>query len=450
MSGSQAMINAFDPSNVTGLGESDRATLAKRDRLLGPSYRLFYDRPFHPVRAQGVWLEDVNGRRFLDAYNNVPSVGHCHPRVIEAVTRQMSVLNTHTRYLGDGVLDFAERLLGTFPSALDRVMFTCTGSEANDLAIRVAKSATGGTGVIITRLAYHGVTETVAGLSPSLGAGVPLGRDVFAVDAPVDPRQNGDVGATFAAAVEGALADMRRQGVRPAALLLDTIFSSDGVFSDPLGFLAPAVKLFREAGGLFIADEVQAGFGRTGDAFWGFQRHGLTPDIVTMGKPMGNGYPVAAMASRRDLLDEFGRKSRYFNTFGGNNVAVAAASAVLDIIADERLVENAAATGRYIRDGLIGLSERHSLIGAVRGAGLFIGVELLRNGSCDNPASQETAAVVNGLREQGILISASGPNANVLKIRPPLPFGLAEADLLLNTLESVLETVEQGFRKSGT
>lgn len=440
MSGSQVMINAFDPSKVESLDDRDRETVAKRDRLLGPSYRLFYDQPFHPVRAEGVWLQDADGRRFLDAYNNVPSVGHCHPRVIEAVTRQMSILNTHTRYLSDGVLDFSERLLGLFPASLDRVMFTCTGSEANDLAIRVAKSATGGSGIIITRLAYHGVTETIAGMSPSLGPGVPPGRDVFAVDAPLDPRQSGDVAATFALAVQGALEQMRRQGVRPAALLIDTIFSSDGVFSDPPGFLAPAVKLFREAGGLFIADEVQAGFGRTGDSFWGFQRHELIPDIVTMGKPMGNGYPVAAMVSRRDLLDDFGRKSRYFNTFGGSNVAMAAASAVLDIIQDEGLVENAKVTGGYIRDGLIAMSERHQIIGSVRGAGLFIGVELLRGGSFDSPASQETSAVVNGLRARGVLISASGPNANVLKIRPPLPFGIAEADVFLSTLDSVLQT----------
>ncbi|RKE84623.1 aspartate aminotransferase family protein [Rhizobium sp. AG855] len=441
MSGSQAMINAFDPAKAERLDDRDRETVAKRDRLLGPSYRLFYDQPFHPVSAQGVWLHDAHGQRFLDAYNNVPSVGHCHPRVIEAVTKQMSILNTHTRYLSDGVLDFAEWLLDLFPSALDRVMFTCTGSEANDLAIRVAKNATGGSGIIITRLAYHGVTETIAGLSPSLGLGVPPGRDVFAVDAPLDPRQGRDVAAAFALGVEGALAEMRRQGVRPAALLVDTIFSSDGIFSDPPGFLAPAVKLFREAGGLFIADEVQAGFGRTGDRFWGFQRHELTPDIVTMGKPMGNGYPVAAMVSRRDLLDDFGRKSRYFNTFGGSNVAMAAATAVLDIIRDEGLVENARTTGDHLRNGLIALSQSHPIIGSVRGAGLFIGVELLRGGSIDRPASQETAAVVNGLRERNILISASGPNANVLKIRPPLPFGIAEADLLLSTLDSVLQTI---------
>jgi 4-aminobutyrate aminotransferase-like enzyme len=435
------MINAFDPSKVDSLDDRDRETIAKRDRLLGPSYRLFYDHPFHPVRADGVWLYDADGRRFLDAYNNVPSVGHCHPRVIEAVTRQMSILNTHTRYLSDGVLDFSERLLDLFPGELDRVMFTCTGSEANDLAIRVAKNATGGTGIIITRLAYHGVTETIAGMSPSLGAGVPPGRDVFAVDAPIDPQRGGDVAAAFALAVEGALEEMRRQGVRPAALLIDTIFSSDGVFSDPPGFLSPAVKLFRDAGGLFIADEVQAGFGRTGDSLWGFQRHGLIPDIVTMGKPMGNGYPVAAMVSRRDLLDDFGRKSRYFNTFGGSNVAMAAASAVLDIIQDEGLMQKARVTGGYLRDGLKTMAGRHPIIGGVRGAGLFIGVELLRGGSFDSPASQETAAVVNGLRDRSILISASGPSANVLKIRPPLPFGIAEADLFLDTLDSVLQTI---------
>ena len=435
------MINAYDPASAPELDEEEQRVLARRQRVLGPAYRLFYRHPLHLVRGEGVWLYDKAGQKYLDAYNNVPCVGHCHPHVVAAVSRQLATLNTHTRYIGDEILDYAERLVATFPAGIDRVMFTCTGSEANDLAVRVAKSATGGTGIIATRLAYHGVTETVAGFSPSLGANVPSGPAVFLVDAPADPKSVGadQVGARFAAGVHDALAKMHAAGIRPAALIVDTIFSSDGVFSDPPGFLGEAVAAVRKAGGVFIADEVQPGFGRTGDAFWGYLRHGLVPDIVTMGKPMGNGYPVAAMAARQDVLADFGNKSRYFNTFGGSAAAMAAAAAVLDVIESEKLMENAAATGRLLRLGFEQLAARYPAIGPIRGAGLFLGVEIRRSKhGVAEPAGEEASAIVNGMRERGVLISASGPDANVLKIRPPLPFGEAEAALLLETFEDTL------------
>ncbi|MFN4277963.1 MAG: aspartate aminotransferase family protein [Ferrovibrio sp.] len=406
--------------------------LQRRQRLLGPAYRLFYEEPVHLVRGEGVWLFDPAGERYLDVYNNVASVGHCHPHVVGAIARQAAHLNTHTRYLHEAVLDYAERLLAMFPPEIGNVMFTCSGSEANDLALRVAETCTGGTGFIVTANAYHGVTQALAKLSPSLGLPIDPGCPVRLVPA---PSECGNPGASFAAGVCKAIEDMRAHGIQPAALLVDTIFSSDGVFPDPSGFLQPAVAAIRAAGGLFIADEVQPGFGRTGTHMWGFQRHGLVPDLITMGKPMGNGHPVAAMAAKPELLAEFGRRSRYFNTFGGNPVSVAAGLAVLDVIENEGIMANAATIGAYLQGGLREIAGRYPLISAIRGAGLFIGIELCRDGK---PATQDAARIVNELRKRHVLISAAGPQSNVLKIRPPLVFGRDHADLFMATLDQVL------------
>lgn len=433
------MINAYDRTGATGIADRERELIARRERLLGPAYRLFYANPVHFVRGEGVWLYDPDGKAYLDVYNNVASVGHCHPHVVAALARQSAVLNTHTRYITDGILDYAERLLATFPAELGHVMFTCTGSEANDLAYRAARTFTGGTGFIVTELAYHGVTVAISELSPSLGAGITLGPHIRTVPAPDLYRSGGaDVGETFARDVKAAIADMKARGIKPAALLVDTIFSSDGVFSDPAGFLKPAAQAIREAGGLFIADEVQPGFGRTGAGLWGFGRHGLIPDMVTMGKPMGNGHPVAAMVAKPEILQAFGEKTRYFNTFGGNPVSCAVGMAVLDVIENEGLVANAAAVGAHLMAGLKELAGRHALIGDVRGAGLFVGAELVTDRDSRAPATAETAALVNGLRDKRVLISAAGPAANVLKIRPPLVFSRDNADLFLTAVDEVL------------
>ena len=432
------MVNAFDPQRRGTLDAGEAALIDRRGRLLGPAYRLFYEHPVHLVRGEGVWLFDQKGRPYLDVYNNVPVVGHCHPRVVEALSRQAATLNTHTRYLHESVLDLAEALLATFPAALSQVMFTCTGSEANDLAVRVAKCATGGTGFIVTQNAYHGVTDAVAGLSPSLGPSVAPAPTVVTVAAPVA----GD-GAAFARDVDAALEELARRSLRPAALILDTIFSSDGVIADPAGFLAPALGRVRAAGAIFIADEVQAGFARTGAAMWGFARHGLVPDLVTMGKPMGNGHPVAAMVAKPELLQPFGKASRYFNTFGGNTVSVAVARTVLAIIAEEGLMANALDVGAYLSSGLKRRAAMNAGLGAVRGSGLFIGVDVLdASGAAPDPA--RAARVVNGLRERGVLISASGPLGHVLKIRPPLPFGRADADIVLAALDDTLAASMEG------
>ena len=419
-----------------------RALLARRAQLLGPAYRLFYDEPLHAVRGEGVWLYDQAGRAYLDAYNNVASVGHCHPHVVAALTRQAAQLNTHTRYLHEGVLDYAERLLATMPPALGHVMFTCTGSEANDLAYRVACAHTGARGLIVTRFAYHGVTAAIAEASPSLGAYVKLGDHVRTVPAPDSYRQPAEtLGTAFADGVRAAIADLRTHHIEPAALLVDTVFSSDGIQTEPPGFLQQAAAAIREAGGVFIADEVQAGLGRTGDALWGFQRHGLVPDIVTTGKPLGAGHPLAAIAVQPDVLAAFARECRYFNTFGGNPVSMAVGMAVLDVIEADGLMANAQRVGASLRGQLRALAARHVLIGDVRGAGLFVGVELVTDQITKAPASAAALQVVNALRARGVLISASGPNANILKIRPPLVFSNANVDQLTSTLDAVLHNI---------
>lgn len=410
-----------------------KQVLEGRQQFLGGGYRLFYQEPLHVVRGEGVWLYDSEGRRYLDAYNNVASVGHCHPAVVEAITTQAAQLNTHTRYLNDAIVEFAEDFLTEFPPELRNLTMTCTGSEANDLALRVARQITGGQGVIVTSWAYHGVTSALAELSPSLGDGFEQGKNVWLTDAPDTFRHPGG----FSAGVERALEEMKHAGVKPAALLVDTIFSSDGVFSpDPLD-MQRAVGLVRAAGGLFIADEVQPGFGRTGSQRWGFARYGVTPDLVSLGKPMGNGHPVAGLVGRPELFAEFGRRQRYFNTFGGNPVSCRAAHAVLQILRREELQQNAQMTGAILREGLQKLAQRYPVIGDVRGDGLFIGVELVSD-QRNTPAPELAAFIVNEMRQKQVLISATGPAANVLKIRPPLVFQPEHATLLLQTLASVL------------
>lgn len=422
------MVNAYIPGQGA-LSPEAQALVDRRARLLGPAYRLFYETPVHLVRGEGVWLYDAEGQAYLDCYNNVASVGHCHPRIVAATAAQAATYASHTRYLNDVVLDYAEQLLATFPPELSHVMFTCTGSEANDLALRIAFAETGGTGVIVTENAYHGVTLATSALSPSLGPGVSLGAHVRTIPAPADP-------ARFAADVAAAAADLARHGIQPAALLVDTVFSSDGVYADPPGFLAPAAQAIRDAGGLFIADEVQPGFARTGSHFWGFQRHGVLPDMVSLGKPMGNGYPVAGLVMQPRVIARFGSKARYFNTFGGNAVAAATARAVLDVIRDEGLQQNAATTGAYFRDSLLDLARRHDGLGPLRAAGLFLGQDIVTDG---RPDAGRAARVVNRMRQARVLISATGAQGHVLKIRPPLTFGREHVDRVIEALDQALE-----------
>jgi len=437
------IVNAFDVETADALDPELRRIVKRRARLLGPAYKLFYRNPVRIVRAEGVHLYDADGQAYLDAYNNVPSVGHCHPRVVEAIARQAATLNTHTRYANDLLLDYAERLLATFPAEIGHVMFACTGSEAVDLALRIARFQTGGEGMVITANAYHGVTAAAAEISPSLGPAVPLGRAVRAVAPPApdpataDPAAWPAAGQAFATRVTDAIADLNRHGIKLAAFIADSLFSTDGILPDPAGFLKPVIDAVHDAGGLYIADEVQPGFGRTGDAMWGFQRHGIVPDLVVMGKPMGNGMPISAVAARPEILEDFGNKIRYFNTFGGNSVCVAAAAAVLDVIEAEGLVENARAVGRYLLRTLEEIAASAPRIGAVRGVGLYTGMDFICP-STGEPDGDAAIGVVNGLRDRHILISATGPHGSTLKIRPPLPFASAHVDQLAAALSDTL------------
>lgn len=421
----------------------NQALLARRERLLGRNVSTFYEEPVHLVRGEGVWLYDADGRKYLDCYNNVPHVGHCNPRVVEAICRQASTLNTHTRYLHEGILNYVERLTSTFDESLDAAIMTCTGSEANDVALRMAQAVTGKTGVIATDFTYHGNTTAVSQLStrmPPIGG---YGDHVRHVPAPDGYRPlGGEGGAAFAAAwaakVEEAIESLKRSPHGFSALIICPFFANEGFPDLPKDFLQPAIAAVRKAGGLVIADEVQPGFGRTGTHMWGHQYAGFVPDVVTMGKPMGNGHPVAAVVTSTDTLNAFRKAFRYFNTFGGNPVSCAAASAVLDVLRDDKLMENAATTGAYARAGLETLARKHDIIGNVRGSGLFFGAELVTDRKTKQPASEIATRVINEMRRRGVLMGKLGIHQNATKIRPPMPFSKDNADLMLSTLDDVL------------
>ncbi|MBX7431107.1 aspartate aminotransferase family protein [Mycobacterium sp. Y57] len=423
--------NSYRP----GAADGAEPLIAARQRLLGPANRLFYQRPVHIVRGLGAHLYDADGLEYLDGYNNVASVGHCEPRVTEAVTRQMATLNTHTRYLHGGIVDYSERLLATMPGALDQVMYACTGSEANDLALRVAETFTGARGVVITADAYHGNTAAVTAISPSLGGATTIGDHVRTVAPPDSYRvPAGELAERFAADVARAADELKAAGHGVSALVLDTIFSSDGVYATP-DVLGPAVDVVRGHGGVFLADEVQPGFARTGDTTWGFQRHHVTPDLVTMGKPMGNGLPVAAMVGRSEVIAPFATGVPYFNTFAGNPVSMAAAWAVLDVIADDGLLGNARDVGAALREGVSAIGDPR--IGDVRGSGLYIGVEI-SDPETGTPDRTTARRLVNELRERRVLISVCGSEGQVLKIRPPLVFSPSDVDWFCSALTDVL------------
>ena len=424
---------------------STQPLIERRNRILGKAYSLFYERPLHIVKGEGVWLTDAEGNRYLDAYNNVPHVGHCHPHVVEAICAQARSLNTHTRYLHEGILDYAEMLTARFPDGLDIAMFSCTGTEANELALRIARAATGGTGFIVTPYAYHGNSWAISQITTSEVPESQRGDNIVTVPAPdtyAGQYRGAEAADRYAGHLHEAIETLRRRGHQPAAFIIDTILSSEGVPTIPEGYLQKAVGIVRSAGGLFVADEVQPGFGRTGSNFWGFQNHGVTPDIVTMGKPMGNGHPISAVVTTPELVDLFQQHSDYFNTFGGNPVSCAAATAVLEVIDEEKLQENALMVGTQLRDGLNALAREHELIGDVRGSGLFLGVEFVKDRESRAPAPEEASRVVNGMRDRGVLISHTGPQNNVLKIRPPMVCSRENADLLLARLEECLAEVQ--------
>jgi len=426
---------------------SDEASLqsliARRRQRLGPNLELSYKKPVHVVRGDGVWLIDDTGRSLLDAYNNVPSVGHCHPTVVQALARQAATLNTNTRYIYKSVIEYADRLTATMPGDLSVCMFVCSGSEANDLAWRLAKAHTGNSGGIVMEHAYHGTTDAVYDLSPE---DRPVANHIAAVPAPDGyrgkfRRSDPHYIDRYAACFDAAVATLDERGFAPAAFYLDLVLCSNGIMIPPPGYLSAAFAKVRAAGGLCVADEVQSGFGRTGDHFWGFSAHDVVPDIVTLGKPIGNGFSMAAVVTTPKIVASLMKETDFFSTTGGNPVACTVGLAVLEVLEQEGLQENAARVGMMLRSQIEKLAEQHALIGEVRGAGLFIGVELVRDHLTLEPATKETAAVVNQMRELGVLVGIEGPCGSVIKIRPPLVFDENHALQLTDALDRALRDI---------
>lgn len=426
---------------------STTALMQRRKQRLGPNVSTFYDEPVHLVKGEGCWVWDKAGRRYLDCYNNVPHVGHCHPKVVEAISQQAATFNSHTRYLHENILDYADRLTATFADPLSTVIMTCSGSEANDIALRMAQAVTGKGGIIATDHTYHGNTELVSRLSrtnPPPGGGA---ERVHYVPAPDSYRPlGGEAGMphahAFAAEVQKQIDALEASGMGFSCIILCPYFGNEGFPDLPAGWLDPTVAVVRKAGGVIIADEVQPGFGRIGSHMWGHQRMGMQPDIVTLGKPMGNGHPVAGLVTSPDCMAAFRESFRYFNTFGGNPVSCAAALATLEVVEEEGLMENARVVGEYAKRGLQELATRHECIGDVRGSGLFFGAEMVLDKATKAPATEFTNRVANAMRERGVLLNKLGIHYNTLKIRPPLPFSVEQADLLLSTLDEVLGEVE--------
>ena len=411
--------------------------LARRDRLLGAGTPLFYQEPLNIVRGEGVCLFDDGGRSYLDMYNNVPCVGHCHPRVVQAMHRQAQTLNVHSRYLHEGVLDYAERLANLHADPMTSVVFTCTGTEANEVALGIARAATGGRAIICTDAAYHGNSAEV-GKFTRVGQQSAQERydEIRAFPFPqrFRPLAEGvsekELEDYYLTEVQNAIDSLCAEGIPLAGMLICSIFANEGLPTIPRGFMSRAAELIRAAGGLVIADEVQAGFCRTG-RWWGYEATGFVPDIVTMGKPMGNGLPVAAVAASRELVDTYRRQKRYFNTFAASPLQAAVGMAVIDVIEDEELAHQVDRVGAYLRSELRILQETCEPLADVRGHGLFIGMEWVRDRESKAADPEGAAAIVNSLKDKGFLIGSAGALGNVLKIRPPLVFQKEHADLFL-------------------
>jgi 4-aminobutyrate aminotransferase-like enzyme len=438
-------MNNFN--TVAGISKYAKRMLARRERLLGPNNPYFYDNPVHFIRGEGVWLYDHKGRRYLDCYNNVPHVGHCHPRVVDAICRQTATLNIHSRYLHENMLEYGERLTATFDSALNTILYTCTGSEANDVALRMARSVTGNKGLIVTDFTYHGNTSLVMGLTTLLPHDGGTRSFVKTIPAPdsyhLGPgeKTKEDMGSRVLMHLEAVIESLQNSGHGVAAILLCPIFANEGFPDLPDGFTAKIAHKIRKAGGVVICDEVQSGFGRTGTAMWGHQHSGFLPDIVTLGKPMGNGYPIAGVVAQDDIMYQFRSKNLYFNTFGANPVACAAALATLDVIEDENLIENALKVGAYLKKKFKQLKKEFQEIGDIRGSGLFMGGEFVKSRKSREADSKRAKRVMNCMREEGIVMGLIGRKNNLLKIRPPMPFSTSNADYLFNTLKRVLDHI---------
>ena len=424
------------------------ATLAERRKHIGRNVSLAYGEPVKIVRGSMQYLYDENGREYLDAYNNVPHVGHCHPRVVQAGQRQMALLNTNTRYLHDLVNEYAEQLCKTLPAPLSVCYFVNSGSEANELALRLARAHTGQRDLIVLEHAYHGNTTTLIEISPYKHNG-PGGQGApsWVHTAPIPDLYRGkyktndvQAAAMYAREVEEITERLRESKRGLAGFIAESLPSVAGQIIFPPGYLPAVYGAVRRAGGVCIADEVQTGYGRIGTHFWGFELYGVVPDIVVLGKPIGNGHPIGAVITTVEIAESFANGMEFFSTFGGNTVSCAIGIEALNVVLEERLQEHALGVGDHLLAGLRRLMDNYQIIGDVRGSGLFLGVELVLNRASLEPATEEAASVVNRMREAGILLGTDGPHHNVIKIRPPMPFTVANADFLCATLNRILAT----------
>jgi 4-aminobutyrate aminotransferase-like enzyme/Ser/Thr protein kinase RdoA (MazF antagonist) len=437
------MHSAWQPGSQAA--SNAEGILHARQQCLGRSLSISYAKPLHIVRGYMQYLYDPDGRRYLDTVNNVPHVGHQHPRVVRVAQRQAGVLNTNTRYLHENIVRFAEELLATFPPELCVVHFVNSGSEANELALRMVRAFTGQRDMVAVEVGYHGNTGGCIDISSYKfdgkgGQGAPPYTQVVPIPDIYRGlyRDEKTAGEKYAGHVRQAIDNIQSAGRNVGGLICESILSCGGQVVLPEGYLSAAYRHIREAGGLCIADEVQVGFGRVGEKFWGFELQGVTPDIVTMGKPIGNGHPLAAVVTTHAVADAFANGMEYFNTFGGNPVSCAIGREVLGIIQDEGLQVHALKTGEYLTAGLKALQQRHPLIGDVRGSGLFLGFELVKDRVGLQPATEAASYLANRMREHGVLMSTDGPFNNVLKIKPPMCFDERNADFLLDMLDKVL------------
>ena len=410
-----------------------------RSKHLGPSLSVSYDDPLHIVRGEGQYLFDAKGNRYLDCVNNIQHVGHCHPKIVEAAEQQYKKLNTNTRYLDETIVKYAKNITSTLPDGLDVCFFTNSGSEANDLALRLVRQFTGDKATIVLDGAYHGHLSSLIEISPYKHNGPGgNGSPNFVYTLPMPDSFRGkyrgvDCGEKYVQEMQTTINEIESKGKKVSTFIAEALMGCGGQLILPKGFLKEAFDLVRSANGVCIADEIQIGFGRVGSHFWGFETEGVVPDIVTMGKSMGNGHPLSAVVTTREIADSFNNGMEYFNSFGGNAVSCAVGQAVLDVIKEEGLQENALEVGIYLLNQLQNLQNHHDLIGEVRGKGLFIGIELVKDDLV--PADAEAQTIVNQMKNIGFLLSTDGPNHNIIKIKPPLVFNKKNADELVEKID---------------
>jgi 4-aminobutyrate aminotransferase-like enzyme len=422
------------------------ALMARRDRAFGTGAPLFYTEPLEIVRGEGAYLFDADGKRYVDMYNNVPCVGHANAHVVEAMARQQATVNVHSRYLHEGIVEFAERLTALHGPAIESVVFSCSGTEANEVALHIARTATGRRGIVCSNATYHGNSEAVIQLSrarfqpaecPEIRT-IPFPEKYRPI---VTGLSDEALAEAYLAQLREAIDSLEEAGVGLAGVLFCSIFANEGLPDVPSGFMAGAAEMVRAAGGLVIADEVQAGYARPG-RWWGYEVTGYEPDIVVTGKPMGNGLPLAATAASKALVDKFRGVTHYFNTFAASPLQAAVGMAVLDVIEQEGLVENSATVGAALKEALVERKAKRDWIGDVRGTGLFVGIELVSDPESKEPDRARAIDVVNRLKDKGFLTSNAGAYANVVKIRPPLVFTAQHADEFLVAFDETLAEID--------